>query len=255
MNKIRILDILPLVENEEVRGMLKERDRIRKQLSDRTNGMVELDVVTIDGGAVSIESYFDEAINIPYFLHKLSIAKEYDAVIIDCFGDPGLDAARELLDIPVIGPNHSALHLASQVGGRFSVISVLPQLEHPIRDLARKYGLENNLVSVRNMNIPVLELEKDSEAVEKTVEAAKKAVEEDGACAIVFGCTGMSFFLDEVRETLRNEGILVPVIEPFQAAVYNAVMWVLLGVTHSKTRYVPPREKERIWGGEILWKK
>jgi len=257
MKKIKLLDILPLVESDSIGEMIRDREKIANRLRDATNGLVELDVVAIEDGAVSIEGYFDEAINIPYLLHKIKEAEDgYDAVIIDCFGDPGLDAAREIVSIPVIGPNHSALHLASQVGERFSVISILPQLEHPIRDLARKYGLEDNLASIRTINIPVLELECNSEAaIKKTVEAGKKAVVEDGACSIVFGCTGMSPFVEEVQERLKAEGIQAPVIEPFQAAVYNAVMWVLYGISHSRIRYAPPREKERKWGGEILWRK
>src|SRR3972149_12020019 len=30
-------------------------------------------------------------------------ARDYDGIIIACFSDPGLDAARELVDIPILG--------------------------------------------------------------------------------------------------------------------------------------------------------
>ena len=38
----------------------------------------------------------------------------------------------------------------------------------------------------------------------------------------------------------------MPIIEPLKAAVYNAIYWVLKGVSHSKLAYLPIREKLRI---------
>ena len=42
---------------------------------------------------------------------------------------------------------------------------------------------------------------------------------------------------------LRARGINVPVIEPLRAAVYDAISWILMGVSHSKEAYRPPRKK------------
>jgi len=44
---------------------------------------------------------------------------------------------------------------------------------------------------------------------------------------------------------LKAKKISVPVIEPLRAAVFNAVMWVLMGVSQSKEAYRPPRPKLR----------
>ena len=49
----------------------------------------------------------------------------YQAVIIACFSDPGLDAAREATDLPVVGIQDAAMHLAAQLGYQFSVLTTM----------------------------------------------------------------------------------------------------------------------------------
>lgn len=250
VQKIKILDVFPIVYTDYIKAGLEDRKKLAEKLKDETNGLIQLDTTTIEKGAVSIESAFDEAINTPFILEKVKWAEKegYDAVVIDCFGDPGVDAAREIVTIPVVGPHHSAIHLATQLADRFTIINILPQLDPLIRHLVHKYGLYEKLASIRTINVPVLELERDPQTtIQRVVEVAKKAVEEDVAHAVVFGCTGMSPLLEEVQKILKEEyNIDIPVIEPLRAAIYNAVMWTLMGVSHSKSRYPFPREKERI---------
>jgi len=247
---IKILSIGPVVYTDALKKATKEREKLSESIERELGGVVQVDFVNIEKGATSIESAFDEAINVPYILEKVKWAEKegYNAVVVDCFGDPGLDAAREIANIPIIGPNHSACHLAAQVGGRFSVITILPQAKPLIRDLIKKYGLIENLASIRTIDIPVLDLEdKPKQTVEKTIEIAREAITEDEANAIVFGCTGMAWLLEEVQKQLKEEHNLdVPIIEPFRVAIYNAIMWVLYGTSHSKIRYQAPRPKERV---------
>jgi len=46
----------------------------------------------------------------------------YDAAIIACFGDPGLDAAKERAGVPVLGISEAAFHAAAMLGRRFGVV-------------------------------------------------------------------------------------------------------------------------------------
>jgi len=245
---MRILDLVPVIETEGIRDAIEDRKRLGKALREETNGLVELDVRAIENGTASIEGSYDEALNVPYILGKVRWAEEngYDAVVLDCFGDPGLDAARELVKIPVVGANQAAVHLASQLAGRFSVINILPETEHLIRSLIVKYGLVQNLASIRTIHVPVLELETNPGlTVSKAVEAAEKAVLEDGAYAVVLGCTGMSPLVEAIKERFEEIGIDAPIIEPLRAAVYTAVALVLAGLSHSKVAYRTPRPKLR----------
>lgn len=246
--KIRIANIFPDIYTESLKGAKLERQRLAESVREQTGGLVELETIFVDKGLASIETCYDEAINTPFVLDKVRLAQEqgYDAVTIDCMGDPGLDAARELVDIPVLGACESSVHLASILGKRFSVINVLRETEFLIGDLVRKYGLESNLASMRTINIPVLELEKDPDKTTKLAqEAALRIVEEDRAGAIVLGCTGMAGMNQAIETFLKERGHDVPVLDGLKVAIYTAIMVVLTGKKQSKDVFRFPTEKPK----------
>ncbi|MEB3860273.1 MAG: aspartate/glutamate racemase family protein [Desulfurococcales archaeon] len=246
---IRLLDLVPIVYTESIKAAIRDREGLAKRLEDETNGLVKMDVATLEKGTASIESAFDEYVNAPYMLKKIKWAEDsgYDAVVIDCFGDPALDAAREIVGIPVVGANHASTFLAAQVAQRFSIINILPETEPLVRSLLAKYGLLGHLASIETINVPVLELEREPKTtLDRIVEAAERAYRDHGAYAVVLGCTGMSSLAEMAQERLREKGIDIPVIEPLRAAVYTAISWVLMGVSHSREAYKPPRPKARI---------
>jgi allantoin racemase len=110
-----------------------------------------------------LESYCEDALAVPDLLNKVQAAAQegVDAVIIDCMADPGLEPARELASIPVVGAAQASMHLAAILAHRFSVVSVLGR-DTPITErLAFLCGLEDKLASTRPIDIPVLELTKD----------------------------------------------------------------------------------------------
>jgi allantoin racemase len=168
-----------------------------------------------------------------------------DAVVSNCMDDPGVEAAREMVSIPVIGPCETSMHFAAMLGHRFSIIGVMEADERPFHDHARKAGLEDRLASVRAINIPVLELEDRDRAVSALVEQSVNAVIEDGAHVIIFGCTGMAGMAQAVEEGLRERGITdVPVIDPAKLAFKMAEALADMGLSHSKRTYpTPPKKK------------
>lgn len=82
---------------------------------------VELVVDSIVKGPASIESEYDEVLAAPWIVEKAAWADRngFDAMIIDCMGDPALEAAREIVKIPVIGPCQSSMAFASTISDRF----------------------------------------------------------------------------------------------------------------------------------------
>ena len=58
----------------------------------------------------------------------LAEAPPVDAAIIAAFGDPGLAAARELFDFPVVGMAEAAILTAVQLGGRFAIVTFTPAM-------------------------------------------------------------------------------------------------------------------------------
>jgi len=203
--------------------------------------------VAIEKGPASIETHYDVALAIPGVLFEVQEAERegMDAVVIDCMGDPGLDAARELVSIPVIGPAQASMHLAAALAHHFSIITVLERTIPMVEEQVARYGLAGKLASVRAVDIPVLEIEgNEARVVAALIEEGARAVREDGAHLVIPGCTGMIGLARRVQEGLAERGCPVPVIEPPWAAIKLAESLVDMGLAHSKRTYPVPPPKE-----------
>lgn len=75
----------------------------------------------------------------------LAQASGYDAYIIATSQDPGLEDARTLASIPVIGYSDSMLRLGATLKHTIGVVGFIAELEEPIRANARRKGLEHLL--------------------------------------------------------------------------------------------------------------
>jgi allantoin racemase len=204
---------------------------------------VELVVDSITKGPASIESEYDEVLAGPWIVEKAIWAEKNgcDAIIIDCMGDPALEAAREIANIPVIGPCQSSMAIASTISDRFTVVTVLKRLIPLFWRSARRYGCEAKIASVRSVEVPVLELDEKRDKVKAVLLAeSKKALDEDGADAIILGCTGMVGMARELQEALK-----VPVVDPAIASLKLAEALVDMKLSHTKLVYPEPPPKER----------
>lgn len=184
--------------------------------------------VSNPAGPLSIETDEDERAAVPGMRAALLEAEGYDAVTLGCFGDPGLAELRSLTPLPVLGPGISAMHAASLVSDRFSILSPVESSVRSALSQAEQYGLAGKVASVRALNIPVLTIRQDRRrAVDTAVRIAAECIEKDGADAIVLGCMSMAFQrLDlDMVETIR-----VRVINPLIPLVRFAETLALSGV-------------------------
>jgi allantoin racemase len=171
-------------------------------------------------GPTSIESHYDEALSVPGLLHEISLGEtdepqgRIDGYVVACFGDPGLDAARELATGPVVGIAEAAMHAAVMVGRSFAVVTTLSRTIGRAEDLVEHYGFANRCVSVTACDVAVLDLEDESSGASLLVERlAREAIERDRADSIVLGCAGMTSFCQRLTDRLG-----VPVIDGVAAA-------------------------------------
>lgn len=193
-------------------------------------------------GPAAIESARDAAIVVPELIRLAPLAEErgFDAIIIGCFSDPGIDALRELLRIPVIGPGAASLHLAAQLGTRISVLTPAGRGLGRVAARMRGLGLGPLLVSVRGIGLSVMELARQEPgALDKAAKAAALAVEQDQADVLVLGCMSMAF-LPGICETL-SERVGVPIVNPVIAALKTAEMISGMKLAHSKIAYPLPK--------------
>ncbi|WP_040795598.1 aspartate/glutamate racemase family protein [Nocardia higoensis] len=176
-----------------------------------------VDAVTSATGPASIESHYDEALSVPGLLDAIRRADaEPDPVagyVIACFGDPGLDAARELASVPVVGMAEAAFHTASHLGRGFSVVTTLGRTLGRAADLLERYGMSRFCLGMHACDLPVLALDTDPDARRIVTEACGRAVEHDDSEVVVLGCAGMT---DLAAHITAEVG--VPVIDGVAAA-------------------------------------
>jgi len=202
----------------------------------------ELESASVERGPPSIESRYDAIMASPDILRliKEGEAEGADAVVVSCMGDPGVMAGKELVNIPVLGPCETSMLVASALADKISIVTVLQNEVCAIKDNIRSYNLSQKLASVRAVNIPVLELSKDTErTVDALVEESEKAIKEDGAKAIILGCTGMTGLGQKLAERID-----IPVLDPLLVTVKFAEMLVRLGLKQSKLTFptTPPKK-------------
>jgi allantoin racemase len=192
-------------------------------------------------GPASIESHYDEALAVPGVLAEVAAgeADGADGYVIACFGDPGLDAARELATGPVVGIAEAGMRAASFLGRGFSVVTTLARTAGRAWDLAQRYGVAGTCLGVHACEIPVLELETQPDAQEVITEACREAVARDGSDAVVLGCAGMADLCSKIGTSVG-----VPVVDGVAAATLFAQSLVTMGLrTGSAGEFAPPPAK------------
>ncbi|MEP7456635.1 aspartate/glutamate racemase family protein [Phyllobacterium sp. SB3] len=205
------------------------------------NKETQIIAVTSSMGPVSIEGYYDEVFAVPGLLIEIAKAEKLGAkaAIIACFDDTGLDAARALANIPVIGICEAALSVVSFISQRITIVTTMERSRLPVEALVHRYGMASR-ANVRAADIPVLSLENPaSNARERLREEISAALRQDGAEAIILGCAGMA----DLAASLSQE-FGVPVVDGVSAAVKQAEALVSLGLSTAKRgAYAPPVQK------------
>ena len=183
---------------------------------------VEVKIGLPKSGPGSVESRTDAALTVPETLRNAVAAEKegFDAIIVSCFSDPGMEPARELVSIPVLGSGICAMHLAGLLGGRFSIMSPREGGGSRAYENPRKYGLSQNYASTRGVGLSVMDLAKDrAETVARIAEVGRRAVKEDGADTLILGCMSMAFH--NITDEISRE-VGVPVINPVPASLTMA---------------------------------
>ena len=183
-------------------------------------------------GPQSIEGHHEEAWAAAGVAEQARLASEWQpaATVVACFGDPGLEAAREALDGPVIGIAEAAFQAASLLSSGFSVVTTMTRTCIMAERLVQRYGFEHQCRGVHGTDIAVLSLEDcPPQTVAQIEAAAREALARDRSGAIVLGCAGMAPLCKQLTRTLG-----VPVIDGVAVAVKWGEALAALGLATSK---------------------
>ena len=172
--------------------------------------------------------------------------KGFDAVILFCHMDFGLEEARELVRIPVLGATETSLHLGSILGRRMCVITPNEPIKRGIEYRVRAYGLDN-MVTTRSIGISANGMEPYyaeylksgvyGEVLDKLVSVAIKAIKEDDATVLMPGCGSMLWLVDAATKKLKEKSYDIPFINPIPTMIELAQALVNLGLTQSRIVY------------------
>lgn len=204
---------------------------------------VEIEAVSPNMGPVSIESHSDEALAAVGVMDEVRKGEldGCDGYVLACFGDPGLHAAQELAQGPVVGIAQAAFHAATLIGRSFAIVTTLGRTLGRAHDLVEEYGFTSQCVAYRACEVPVLGLDEYPDAAYEALLAECRATLDCCAAdSIVLGCAGMA----GMCKRLENE-LHVPVIDGVAAATALVEGLVRIGMRTSKRReFANPPAKE-----------
>ena len=141
----------------------------------------------------------------------------FDAFIIGCFGEPGLEGFRELTKMVVVGPASASIAAAKLLGLRFSILVAADVNRDPLRKLVIKAGALSNLASIRHVDTLQAYVQDDYESVcSKIIEAGQLAVVKDKAQALIVGCATLGFY--NINRQMAEQ-LSVPVINPAKTSL------------------------------------
>lgn len=214
-------------------------NNIETYLKSKKEKNTTIRVISLDRGPHHLAYYYYKILVLPDTLTLIKWAEKdgYDAVIIGCFGDPGLTEAREITErIIVVAPGQTSMSIASMLGNRFSIILGKDKWKWitKISENLIKYGFKDKLASFKSINLDLNDLHKNPKiTISKLKKLAREAVEKDGAEVIILGCTLQFGFYKELQDYIHVP-VIDPVLAPFKYAEFlielkNRMNWI-----HSK---------------------
>lgn len=176
-----------------------------------------VECLTLASGPFGIESQRDSDSVVLPMLALMKSRPDASAFVIACYSDPGIDAAKAEMAVPVFGIQEASTATALCRADLFGVIAIgAPSiLRH--RKYMRRMGVLERLAGERALNMSVDETARGEKTFERMVEVGGALIA-DGSGCLILGCAGMA----RHRAPLERE-LGVPVIDPTQAAVAMAL--------------------------------
>jgi allantoin racemase len=113
---------------------------------------VEIGAMTSPFGVAYIETRAEATVGAYAVLEMIARHHHgYDAVIVAAYGDPGVLAAKEMMDKPVIGLTEATLAQAHLMGGRFSLVGISQRIGVWYRETVASYGFSDRFISYRGL--------------------------------------------------------------------------------------------------------
>ncbi|MEA5453376.1 aspartate/glutamate racemase family protein [Sinomonas sp. JGH33] len=236
-----------LVVNPNISGEVT--DLIRAEATRSAGPSTELIVRTAPRGVEYIETRFESLLAATAVAEVIAEHRDeltggcgVDGVVVAAFGDPGMPALKELVDVPVIGITEAALCAAALQGHRFSIIAISDRITAWYRECVEHFGFGGRLASIRSIKEALRGIGSVQDDFRPTlVELARLAVAEDGADVVILAGAPLAGLAREVASEIP-----VPVVDGIGAGVRLAEALVgLRSGVHRAGSFAPPPPKRR----------
>jgi allantoin racemase len=168
----------------------------------------------------------------------------FDAIVNACILGPGSPQAAQVVDIPVLDPGEVAMHVASMLGHKFSLLVPGKSAVRGFQENVKKYCMEDKIASILLTDIsPASYTTKEKETMQVILDLSQKTIEEDDAAVIVLGCGMLTGKGKKLQQLLKEAGHDVTVLQPVPLAIEFAKVLVTLHL--KRVRLVPEQYTHR----------
>ena len=223
---------------------------IRRTVEQAKSPDVSVTVTGPDFGPEALESFYDYTLA-AFGLCRLLEQKteQYDGVLIACYGDPGLYAAKEICDCPVIGIAEASISVSLLLGSRFSILTASEKAVPMMENMVTQYGMQSRRAGEFPISMSVLDAEANRDEMVKRLIATGQRAVDAGAEVLILGCAGMTGFSGPVSRTLG-----VPVMDPVETASRTLEMMCRGNIGLSKKGLYKTPDKKNLKNEPMLTK-
>jgi len=143
--------------------------------------------------------------------------RPHDAVVLACFGDPGLAALKEASPVPVVGMAEASILRAAAIGKRFSIVTGGARWKPMLEEFVASQGLGARLASVRTVAPTGVEIARKPGAALAMLARSCAACVKDGADVVILGGAGLAGLAEKLGHKVD-----VPLLDSVACAVARA---------------------------------
>lgn len=136
----------------------------------------------------------------------------FDAVVVACFGDPGIDALKEITNVPVLGFADGGLITAAARPGSFAIATIGESWRDMLEELTLRRGLSDRLAGI-------ILIDENGRAPELAGPRITEAARLLGVDRVIVGGTGLIPILDQIAEKMD-----IDVVDPHRVTLHDALL-------------------------------
>jgi Asp/Glu/hydantoin racemase len=167
----------------------------------------EITGMTAQSGCTVIDSPETFAEGAKTALQMLAhVPPQTDAMLLACFGDPGLEVLQRAAAIPVVGLAQAAVHAAALAGQPFAIVTAGTQWVAMLQKRVHDFAAHQLLVGVYALPVNGAQLRSDPAAFQHEVFQLSMLAADAGARSLILGgaaFAGLAFSIDD-RLTLLD---------------------------------------------------